>query len=311
MRVAIAQIAPVLLDRQATTEKVIHSIQQAGQAGAKLVTFGESLIPAYPFWLCRMDGARFECDEVKDVHARYLDQGVCLEDGHLEPICTAAREAECSVVLGVAERAGDRGGHSLYCSCITILPDGTIGSVHRKLMPTYEERLAWGVGDGNGLVTHQLEPFTLSALNCWENWMPLARAALYAQGTNLHVAIWPGCLRLTQDITRFIAFESRSFVISASAIIRPEDVPADVPQRAQMVGDEPIFYDGGSCIAGPDGEWLIEPQVEHEGLFSAELDIDSIRRERQNFDPAGHYSRPDVTRLVVDRTRQGTVSFED
>jgi nitrilase len=184
---------------------------------------------------------------------------------------------------------------------------GGIASVHRKLMPTYEERLAWGIGDGAGLVTHRVGEFTVGALNCWENWMPLARVALYAAGEDLHVALWPGCERLTRDITRFIALESRSFVISVSSLIRERDIPADVPLRDRMAQPGETIYDGGSCIAGPDGEWIVEPLVGREKLIVAELDHAHVLEERQNFDPAGHYSRPDVLRMVVNRQRQKTI----
>lgn len=142
--------------------------------------------------------------------------------------------------------------------------------------------------------------------------MPLPRAALYGQGENLHVAIWPGSDRNTADITRFLAREGRSYVISVSGLMRPEDAPADLPFReAILAGGEAFFANGGSCIAGPDAEWLLEPQVEREGVFVATLDFNRVLEERQNFDPAGHYSRPDVTRLTVNRERQSTVSFKD
>lgn len=142
--------------------------------------------------------------------------------------------------------------------------------------------------------------------------MPLPRAALYAQGENVHVAVWPGSVRNTADITRFIARESRSWVLSVSALMHADWIGNNFPHAKQVrQAASGWMTDGGSCIAGPDGEWLLEPRTETEGVFSAELDLESVRRERQNFDPAGHYSRPDVTRLTVDRTRQNTVSFED
>lgn len=310
MKLAIAQIAPIFLDRARTLAKIIDSVREAAARGASLVCFGETILPAYPLWLCRTDGARFNDPDQKSLHAVYLDQAVTIERGDLAPLCDAARASRVAVVLGVAERPLDR-GQTIYCSRVYIDPSGVIASVHRKLMPTYEERLSWGPGDGAGLVTHRLGDFTLSALNCWENWMPLARAALYAQGSDLHVALWPGCLRLTRDITRFIALESRSFVVSASAIIRPQDIPAGVPLRDSMCGDEAVFYDGGSAIAAPDGSWLVEPVVGVEQLIIAEIDHASVRRERQNFDPSGHYARPDVLRLIVDRRRQSSAEFLD
>ncbi len=214
--------------------------------------------------------------------------------------------------MGIIERPQDRTGHSLYCSFVYIDQHGNIQSVHRKLMPTYEERLSWSAGDGHGLRTHKLSAFTVGGLNCWENWMPLARASLYAQGEDLHVACWPGNIRNTQDLTPVMAKEGRSYVMSVCGLMRPSDAKQCMPELAEVYNDtSPLLADGGSCIAAPDGSWLIEPQVGEEGLYVAELDHQNVRKERQNFDPAGHYSRPDVTQLVVDRTRQSTVVFKD
>lgn len=316
MKVAIAQIAPVLLDRAATATKIVESIEAAGDQGCSLIAFGETLLPAYPLWLARSDAARFNADDQKQLHAAYVDQAVDLEADHLDSIKDAAKRAGTTVVLGVAERSAARGNNSIFCTRVIIEGTGEragqLLSTHRKLMPTYEERLAWAIGDGSGLVTHPVGPFTLGSLNCWENWMPLARASLYAAGEDLHVAIWPGCARLTQDITRFIALESRSFVLSASSIIRASDIPERVPFRDQWVSaDEPVLYDGGSCIASPDGSWLVEPVVGKEQLIVADLDHAQIAKERHNFDPAGHYARPDIFNLTVDRRRPSVANFID
>jgi nitrilase len=312
MRIAAAQIAPIYLDRAHTLEKVCRWIDKAAHDGARLVCFGETLVPGYPAYLCRTDGARFDAPDQKALHARYLDQAVCIERGDLDVVRARAQARSIVVVLGVAERPLDRGGHSVYCSRVIIGADGAILSVHRKLMPTYEERLCWGEGDGAGLVTHPVAGFTLSALNCWENWMPLARAALYAQGANLHVALWPGGDYNTRDITRFIAREGRTYCVSVCGLLRPDDIPADVPERERILaGGEAFLLSGGTAIAGPDGEWLAEPMVGEERLVTAEIDLARVYEERQNFDPAGHYARADVLSLSINRERQGVLRFED
>lgn len=309
--VGVAQIAPVWLNRDATIEKVVEWIRQAADAGCQLVAFGEALVPGYPFWLAKTDGARFESAMQKEIHAHYLLQGVSIEAGHLDPVTTVAADLGIAVMLGCVERADDRGGHSLYCSLVYIDAAGRIQSVHRKLMPTYEERLCWGIGDGNGLRVHDLSPFRVGGLNCWENWMPLTRAALHGQGEDLHVAVWPGAVRLTQDITRFVAREGRSFVISACGLLRKSDIDSDLPHSdAIRQASSDMIADGGSCIAGPDGQWVVEPVANEEKLIVATLDHEIVRQERQNFDPAGHYSRPDVTQLLVNRERQSGVIWD-
>jgi nitrilase len=312
LKVGIAQIAPVWLDRDATVTRVIEWIREASSQGCELVAFGEALVPGYPFWVERTDGARFESALQKELYRHYVEQSVCIEAGDLDPIAAVARDNSIAVYVGVMERAPDRGGHSVYASMVYIDARGEIGSVHRKLMPTYEERLVWAIGDGHGLRTHKLGPFTAGGLNCWENWLPLARAALYAQGEDLHVAIWPGSQRNTEDITRFIAREGRCFVVSVSGLMRRSDIPDSLP-HAELLREaaDDVMANGGSCIATPTGEWLLAPETGEESLRVAELDHRIVLEERQNLDVAGHYSRPDVTQLLVDRRRQSTAEFSD
>ncbi len=303
--VALAQIAPVWLDRAATLAKIGTQIGEAGRAGARLVVFGEALLPGYPFWVEHTDGARFESPLQKELYARYVDQAVDVHAGGLAPLCKAAREARTWAVVGCIERDGAR-GHSVFCSLVVIDDAGEIRTVHRKLCPTHEERLVWSQGDGVGLETFALDRFRLGALNCWENWMPLARSSLYAQGEDLHVALWPGSARNTEQITPFIAREGRSFVLSVSGLMRREDIPDSVPHAALLREALPaVCADGGSCIAGPDGEWVIPPHTGEEILLVAEIDHARVREGRHSFDPFGHYSRPDVLELKVNR-RRGT-----
>ncbi len=308
LKIALAQIAPVWLNREKTLEKVLEHVTKASNEGAQLVVFGEALLPGYPFWIDRTNGAEFNSSIQKKIHAHYMDQAVSVEAGHLDSLCKLAAEKEIAIYLGTIERPADRGGHSLYCSMIYIDPKGDIKSVHRKLMPTYEERLSWSPGDGNGLVTHPLPPFTVGGLNCWENWMPLARAAMYAQGEDLHVSIWPGNKRNTERLIPMIAQESRSYVVGVSGLFRPEDIPDDFPHADVMrKNTNETLANGGTCLAAPDGSWVIEPIVDEEKLVTAVIDHQKVREERQNFDPSGHYSRPDVLKLQINRDRQSVI----
>ncbi len=312
LKIALPQIAPIWLDREATLKKVVAYVEEAAQQKAQLIVFGEGLVPGYPFWPDLTDGAKFNNAEQKELFAYYSDQAVTIEDGHLDELCAALKTANMACYLGVIERPRQRSGHSLYCTFVYIDQSGQIQSSHRKLQPTYEERLVWSPGDGNGLVTHRLGAFTVGGLNCWENWMPLSRAALYAQGEDLHIACWPGSIRNTQDITPFLAKEGRSYSVSVSSLMRPSDIPSHIPYANKIKGLMPsLAADGGSCIAAPDGNWLLEPETGIEGIRYAELNPVEVRKERHNFDAAGHYSRPDVTQLKVNRQRQALASFED
>jgi nitrilase len=302
----------VWLQREATLEKIIARLEEAAGQGAQLAVFGEALLPGYPFWPELTDGARFDSADQKEMFAHYSGQAVDIGGGQLDSLCRKAAELGVAVYLGTIERSAERGGFSLYATLVFVDQHGRIGSAHRKLMPTYDERLVWSPGDGHGLRVHELGEFRVGGLNCWENWMPLPRAALYGQGENLHVAVWPGSRRNTEDITRFMARESRSFVVSVSGLMHCDWIPDSVPQADRIRSAASGWMaDGGSCVAGPDGKWLLEPQVEKEGVWCVDLDIAMVAGERQNFDPAGHYSRPDVTRLKVNRKRQKTVSFKD
>lgn len=310
--VGLAQISPIWLDRPATLTKIELYVEQAAAQNCDLVCFGEALLPGYPFWVENTDGARFNDSFQKMLFAYYSEQAVDIGNNDLDELRACCKRLSIACYLGTIERAHDRSGHSLYCSLVYIDKNGNIGSCHRKLMPTYEERLVWSIGDGNGLRTHSLEPFTVGGLNCWENWMPLPRSALYAQGEDLHVAAWPGGLHNTEDITKFIAKEARSYVISVSGLCAREDIPDSLPFYDELIEKLPqSMANGGSCVASPTGDWILEPQVGNEGLFIVDLSHRVVRQERQLFDATGHYSRPDVTRLRVNRKRQTIAEFND
>src|SRR5260370_26843616 len=238
-------MAPVWLDRTRTLAKAVAWVGDAAAERCRLVACGEASCPGYPFWIERTDGARSNSSTQKELHAQYMDQSVRIERGDLDPLRKAAAAHRIAVVLGCIERPAARGGHSLYASLVYVAPQGEIASVPRKLMPTYEERLTWSPGDGHGLRVHELGPFT---------GMPLPRAALYAQGEDLHVAIWPGGLHNTHDLTRVLAKAGRSYVLSVCGLMRPAACPETPPYREQILaGSPPPLANGGPRRPRPDG----------------------------------------------------------
>ncbi|MEM7509327.1 MAG: carbon-nitrogen hydrolase family protein [Bacteroidota bacterium] len=310
--IALCQMTPVWLNKKDTTDKIITYLEEAASKAAELAVFGEALLPGYPFWVELTEGAKFNSEVQKELYAHYVREAVSIEEGDLNSICEAAKRLKLAVYLGTIERGKNRGNHSVYCSLVYIDQQGEIQSVHRKLMPTYEERLVWAQGDGKGLVVHPLKDFTVGGLNCWENWLPMPRASLYAQGENVHIAVWPGNVRNTVDITRFIAMESRSYVISVSGLMGKAHIPDDIPQADLIKKHAPEWMgNGGSCLAAPDGSWMIEPIPEKEGVFTGVIHMENVLRERQNLDVSGHYSRPDVLQLQVNRGRQQVAHFSD
>jgi nitrilase len=308
MRVAAAQARPHWLDPAATTKKVVTWLEHAATQQVELIAFPETFLSGYPMWLEHTGGARFDDPAQKRAYAAYLAASVELTGPELTLITEAAQDLAIFVYLGTTERV--RG--TVFCTLVAIDPGLGIVSAHRKLMPTHEERLAWGIGDGHGLRVHRVGAARVGGLNCWENWMPLARHALYAQGEQLHVSVWPGNPRNTVDITRFIAREGRVFSLAASGLLGLADVPKDFPLYDELSATGPTEYcRGGSAVAGPDGEWVIEPVADAERLVVADLDLGRVAQERQNFDPTGHYSRPDVFTVEVDRRRREPAHFRE
>jgi len=314
MRIAAANARPRWGQPDAGAERVIDWIAQAGAEGVDLLAFGETHLGGYPFWVSITDGARWDAPDQKQAFAYYLDAAVELEGPQLRLISEAAAEHRVFTYLGIVERRADTARGSAYATLVAIDPGRGIVSAHRKLQPTYEERLVWASGDGNGLRVHSFtgregETVRVGGLNCWENWMPQARLAMYAGGEDIHVSAWPGAVRNTIDMTRFAALEGRVFSLAAGTILSRSDIPADFPLVARLPDGD--YTDGGSAIAAPDGTWLQEPLAGEERLVVAEVDLAKVREERQNFDPTGHYSRPDVFELSVDRRRLAVADLGD
>ncbi len=310
MRIAAAQTSPVWGDPEATTEVVVDWIGRAGDAGAELVAFGETFLSGYPYWLSRTNASAWDDPDQKAVYAHYVKAAVRLEGPEIASIASRVEETGVFTYLGITERSDSEG--AVYATYVGVDPTHGVVSAHRKLSPTYDERMVWAPGDGHGLRVHEVADFRVSGLNCWENWVPAIRHTLYAQGTQLHVAGWPGSRGLTDEITRFIALEGRCFVLSAGQLLSAESIPQGVPLREEAIADATGYmYPGGSAVAAPDGEWLVKPVYEEETLVLADVDVDRVRGERENFDPAGHYFRPDVIEVSVNRRRHSPAQFRD
>ncbi len=308
MKIAAIQAAPVFLDKAATTEKVIRLLQEAASGGAHLCAFGETFLPGYPMWLRPLVSSKSNA-RMSEAYGAYVEGAVVADGPELKAIAATAAKLGVFVYLGIVERAPS--GGSVYCSFVAIDPDKGIVSIHRKLKPTYFERMIWAEGDGNGLKVHQFQDFHVGGLNCWENWQPLVRHALYAQGEELHVACWPGGRDSRVDISRFIAMEGRVYVLSVGTILRPSDIPISFPLRDENLEAGFPSLNGGSLIVGPDGTVLAGPLGLEERIIYVDIDIQKVRQERSLLDPAGHYGRPDVFDLRVDRTRRAHVRFSE
>jgi nitrilase len=293
---AAVQASPVFLHRDETVAKACGLIKEAASAGAGLLVFPETFVPTYPDWVWRAG----VWDELSgQLYGRLLDNSVVVPSPATEALGRAARQAKAYVSMGINERE-DRGG-TIYNTQLYFGPDGSLLGKHRKLMPTGGERLVWGYGDGSTLVSFDTPFGRLGGLTCWENYMPLARYAMYSQGLDVYCAptwdnsdVWVSTLR-------HIAKEGRLFVIGVAPCMRGSDVPDDVPGRDQLWGGEDDWMSkGNSTIVGPEGEILAGPLVGEEGIIYAEIDASRARSTRYKFDPVGHYSRPDVFRLHVE-----------
>ena len=291
VKVACIQAEPAILDLQGTLDKVASLAAEAAAAGAVLAAFPETFISAYPsnrwarYLAAEADGA------AKAAFARLVRESVEIPSPASGRLAEIARETGLWLALGANER--DRG--TLYNALLVYSPNGALALHRRKLVPTNHERLVWGQGSGAGLVTIATDAGRVGGLICWENFMPLARFALYESGVEVYLAPTADDSDQWQESIRHIAREARAFVVSPCVFQRASSYPADVP-----VADGPdLLGRGGSAVLGPDGAYLAGPLWDEEGILYAELDRSRLYEERQRFDASGHYHRPDVFRFRV------------
>ena len=306
IKVAAVQAAPVFLDREASVAKACRLIAEAGAGGARLAVFPETWLPGYPIWLDIAPGAAlWDHPPAKEIFTRLVANAVEVPGPATDALASAAAEAGCAVVMGINERERGRPSGTLYNSIVTFGPDGSLLGRHRKLIPTYTERLVWGRGDGSTLDVYDTPLGRIGGLVCWEHWMPLARHAMHATGEQIHAALWPTVRDIHLVASRHYAFEGRCFVVAVGSVLRRDEIPNDLAifQDDNLAPDTHLLA-GGSAIIGPDGHCLAGPIGTEETILYADLDLARIPAEHLIFDAVGHYGRPDVFTLTVNTTPQ-------
>jgi nitrilase len=304
-RVAVVQAAPVAFDLVRTLAKVKDLAADAGTRGAALTLFPEAFVSAYPRGLDFGAVVGSRTREGREQFRMYWESAIDVPGPHVDTLASVARANKTHLVIGVVERDGG----TLYCTVLFFGPDGGYLGKHRKLMPTASERLVWGFGDGSTLTVLDTAVGRVGAVICWENYMPLLRAAMYAKGVEIYCAPTADDRATWLPTMQHVALEGRCFVLSANQFARRGDYPAEY---ATEFGDDPstVLSRGGSCIVGPLGQVLAGPDTSGETILTADIDRDEIARARLDFDVVGHYARPDVFTLRVDESRRTPVSFE-
>lgn len=292
-----AESAPTLAE---CVERTALLTREAASGGASLVAFPETWLPGYPAWLdvCR-DAGLWDHPPAKAAFRRMFDGSITVPGPTHDAFATIARENGVTLVIGVVERVeGGPGRGTLFNTLLTYLPDGRLANHHRKLVPTYTERLVWGQGDARGVRAVDTPAGRVGGLICWEHWMPLARQALHESGEDVHVAVWPTVKEMNQVACRQYAFEGRCFVLAVGQLQRAAALPPGLDPHPDLVtSSDQWVLRGGSAIIGPDGAYLAGPVYDEPAVLIAELDLDRVREESMNMDVSGHYSRPDCFRL--------------
>ena len=309
-KIAAVQAAPIFLDREATVAKACDLIAEAAGNGAHLVVFPEAFVPTYPDWVWAIPPSQGGL--LGDLYARLLDQAVTVPGPATEALGEAAREAGVYVTIGVNERNAEASDASLYNTVLYLDPEGNLLGKHRKLIPTAPERMVWAPGDGSTLDVYDTALGKLGALICWENYMPLARYAMYAWGVQLYLAPTWDRGEPWLSTLRHIAKEGRVYVVGCSIALRKDDIPDSLDFKTRYYADAPEWINvGDSVVVNPDGKFIAGPLHKEQGILYAEIDPQHMQRSKWNLDVAGHYARPDVFQLTVHKEPRPMMTTEE
>jgi len=317
MNIAIIQHSPVFLNLEASLEKALQLIDEAAAKGATLIVFPETWLPGYPVWLdYAPEAALWDHPGAKALYRLLWTNSLQIPGKEYELLRAKAVKHNVFIVMGIHERIGG----SLYNGMLYLSPEESSCGVHRKLIPTYSERLIWGRGDGSTLHTVNTPFGILSGLICWEHWMPLARAAMHAKGETIHIAQWPMVKELHQIASAHYAFEGQCFVLAAGCMLSQEQVlqgfhslAEDEPEALALLESMPqgALLTGGSAVYTPNSTPLVGPIQNTETTIHAQLNSNAIEEGRLFMDTSGHYSRPDVFRLEVNTNPKVGVVFKE
>jgi predicted amidohydrolase len=311
---AVVQHPPVFLDRDATVDSIEALTAEAAREGARIVAFSESHLPGYPVWV---HGTGAWDDPVGKRYYRLLmENALEVPSPTLTRLQQTAARNGVVLVVGATERDARYSRGALYNSLVFIDEDGTLLGVHRKLMPTSAERVIWAPGDASGLRVHDTALGRVGGLICWEHWMPLSRFALHASGEQVHVAAWPDVIEINQLATRHYAFEGRAYVLCVGQFLTFDDLPPDEGLHEAVKGlvgvtSGNIVQPAASGILGPEGEWVVGPAGLERTILYGEIDLGRVAEEQEHLDTGGHYNRPDIFTLTVDRREYAPLEFTD
>lgn len=306
MKIGIAQVGSVHLELKQSLEKMETIVAQATKENVQLLVFGETWLSGYPAWIDHCpDIARWDYEPMKDAFLKLYKSSVSISGEEFSFMCNLARKNKMILCIGMNEHLPKGPGNgTLYNSVVIIGADGTLKNHHRKLMPTYTEKMLYGMGDGAGLQAVQTDFGRIGASICWEHWMPLTRQALHDSGEHLHIALWPTVHEMHQVASRHYAFEGRCFVIAAGQMLKAKDFPTMLKLPESLAANpEQWVLRGGSCVIDPTGKYIVEPVFDREELIIAEINTNAVIKERMTLDTSGHYQRRDVFGFEINRSR--------